>query len=240
MLIVLGIAAACGGRTTFVAPDQSSDAAGSAGAASRGGSSSTGGKTSRGGSFSTAGKLGSNLSGSANAFGGSSTGGAPCGCEPPAACEPGFYWQPVSSDCCEGGDCVLDCRDVSCVDRDCDPGMEMRSLPGDCCPRCLTVNAPPCEEAKKLYEEFRANTLAKYGAMGCSPRGCAIAQESNRCLATCGTPVPFVARDFIEEDLGNFAEETCAACPPVEQPVCLPIPPYACNANECTFAVPAQ
>jgi hypothetical protein len=239
-LLVLGAAVACGSRTSLLAPDQSDDAGGNAGVSSRGGKGSTGGKTSRGGNVGVAGTLAINLSGSGSTLGGTSAGGSPCVCELPDECAPGYYREVEPSVCCGGGPCLLDCRDLGCpdIDVDCRPGMHRGTLPGDCCPSCVPDKPSSCEEAKELYENFRAHTFGKYASLSCTPRGCAIAGESNRCAITCGTLVPAVGRDAIEEELALFAEATCSMCPLPTKPVCLPKPPSSCNVTECTFDVP--
>lgn len=236
MLLVLGVAVACGGRTSFLAPDQSDETGGSAGATSQGGKSNAGGKPSRGGNPGVAGSLVFPIAGTGSTLGGTSTGGSPCKCEPLEECAPGYYRASQPGFCCAGGPCLLDCREVGCtdIDLDCQPGMHVGTLPGECCPSCVPDNPPSCETAKKLYMEFRAEALARFGLLGCFP-GCAMAGESNRCAVTCGTPVVTVARDALEEELGLFAEATCSACPLPTKPVCLPTPPLSCNVGECTF-----
>ena len=241
VLLALGAAVACGGRTRFLAPDRSEDMASSAGTASHGASTGAGGKTSPGGSFSVAGTLSIGVGGRSN-IGGTGVGGSStCICELPEECAPGYYRKIDPGTCCGSGPCVLDCRDVSCIeiDLDCRAGMHVGTLPGNCCDTCVPDNPPSCLEAQELYKQFRADTFGKYGALSCTPRGCAIASESNRCSITCGTLVPAVGRDAIEEELELFAEATCSMCPLPTKPVCLPKPPASCNVTEeCTFDSP--
>lgn len=239
ILLVLGLAVACGGRARFLAPDASDDVGGSAGSSSRSGSAGTGGKTSLGSGPSAAGTLSFDVGGSASILGGTGSGGSStCTCEPLQACAPGYYREVDPTVCCSEGPCVLDCRDVGCtdIDLDCNAGMHVDTLPGECCPGCVPDNPPSCEVAKELYAKFRAATLAKHWALGCAPQGCAMAGENNRCAVNCGTPVPAATLNAIEEELGLFAEATCSNCPPPIEPVCLPTPPLECSVNECTFA----
>ena len=236
-MLVLGVAVACGGKTSFLDTDATAD---SAGATSRAGKASTGGKTNRGGSSSAAGTLSLDVGGSAT-LGGTSTGGSQtCACELPEECAPGYYRELDPGLCCGGGPCLLDCRDVTCsdIDLDCQPGMHVGTLPGDCCAKCVPDVPLTCAEAKDLYEKFRAETFAKYGSLSCSPRGCAIATENNRCAIDCGTLVPAVGRDAIEEELELFAEANCAACPWPTKVMCLPKPPASCYVDECTYDKP--
>lgn len=238
MLLVLGVAAACGGRTHDITPNPSNDAASSAGTPSRSGNASVGGKTSQAGSFAAAGTLSINLGGSGTALGGTGTGG--CTCSLPDECAPGYYRELDPGGCCGSGPCLLDCRDVGCTDIEisCDPGLHVGTLPGDCCPTCVSDKPSSCEEAKELYEKFRGDTFGKYGYLDCTSRGCAIAVESNRCAVNCGTLVSAIGRDAIEEELELYAEAICSICPLPTKPVCLPKPPASCNVEECTFDVP--
>lgn len=238
VLLVLGVAVACGGRAHDITPSPSDDAASSAGTTSRGGGTSAGGKASRGGSFAVAGTLSINLGGSGITLGGTGTGGCTCGV--PDECAPGYYRELDPGGCCGSGPCLLDCRDVGCPDIEiyCDAGLHVGTLPGDCCPRCVGDEPSSCEEAQKLYEKFRGETFDKYGFLDCTSSGCAIAVESNRCAVTCGTLVPAIGREAIEEELELFAEANCSICPLPTKPVCLPKPHASCNVTECTFDVP--
>jgi hypothetical protein len=239
VLLVLGVAVACGGRTHFIGPNPSDDSAGSGGKASRGGSTSAGGKASRGGSFGVAGTLNIDVGGNGSILGGTSTGGSLCLCLPDD-CAPGYYRELDPTGCCGAGPCVLDCRDLGCpdIDVDCRQGTHQGTLPGDCCPTCVPDKPSSCEEAKELYEKFRGDTFDKYGYLDCAARGCAIAVETNRCAVTCGTLVSAIGREAIEAELELYAEATCSICPLPTEPACLPKPPASCNVGECTFDVP--
>jgi hypothetical protein len=237
VLLGFGVAIACGGRSSFTPRDEPDGAGGSV---SSSGKASAGGKTSTGGKANSA---GGNLNlGAVTSFGGTVTSGGSsvCACDP-VACRPGYYQLPAPQSCC-GGECVLDCRDVGCtdIDLDCQEGMHVGTLPDECCERCVPDNPPPCEVARDLYEQYRAKTIGKYAALGCSPGGCALAGENNRCAISCGIVIPAAGRDFLEEDLGLFAEATCSSCPLPEEPPCLPIPPLTCSGGEECVFTPTQ
>lgn len=93
-------------------------------------------------------------------------------------------------------------------------------------------------EAMIQYGMLRTELMKKYQALGCSDAGtgCFLFQELNRCAVRCGTPIPRQARDFIEEELHNFAWDYCTDCPLPEEPSCPEPGAYSCQAdNTCQF-----
>lgn len=152
-------------------------------------------------------------------------------------CGLGYVSQPDPDGGC--GVCVLACGDVACTEADCPPGSHVEMRDDECCPVCVKDDALPCEEAQKLYREFRAQWLAEYDGQSCLQEPeCSILWEHNRCSATCGTPLGLDARNRVEQELSAFAEETCSSCPsPVATPCPTP-PALTCVEGNCQYAEP--
>jgi len=148
--------------------------------------------------------------------GGSGTTAAGKGCScPDIGCLEGYMpVAPAPGECCSSG-CVLDCRDVVCNDRElnCDPGLSPGKLPDECCPLCLPGSPKSCEDAREQYESLRSELLALYSTNSCDQVGCSLFTESNRCAVNCGTPITSLHRDSMQEQLQNFADNNCSACP---------------------------
>lgn len=252
MFVVLPLA--CGGRVIELPKDTAAGGgAGTAGSGSSGlhsidehiagagGATTNGGATSSHGARSSGGAAASSAGGHAPG-GATGTGGSVCLCLD-IGCAPGYAPVPPAPGECCSTECKLDCSGVGCsaIDLDCKPGWHVGNLPDECCPLCVPNVPIPCDEAIKRYDAFREERIAQYQALGCEPAGaCAIFGESNRCRQTCGTPIPLKGRDFIEEDLGNFAADYCTACPK-PLPVPCPAPPLSrCLDNVCSSASGVQ
>jgi hypothetical protein len=249
LLVCLGALHACGGRT-FDAGDAANGGSGP-GKVGPGAGSSKAGAPGAGtkppgnpGNPGTGTPIGvGGTSGAVPPTGGASTGGSStCGPCMQIGCTTGYVLAPPKpGDCCSS-ECVLDCRDEGCSDIDlgCREGFHVGTLADECCPRCLPDMPLPCEVAIQRYERLRTELIAKYQGLGCSSRGCVVFGESNRCRSTCGTPIPYEARDLIEEDLGNFAADWCGECPR-ELPQPCPAPAnVGCNLDQCTYIVDPQ
>jgi hypothetical protein len=243
-LLVIGVAGACGGHTDNTdtgSPDRAAEATdvGGSGASTKQGGPSAAGKTAG-----RAGATSPNAGSPSRSSGGDGSAGEPtasmpetagaggsCDCEPDMICEPGYVVSQDPSKCCR---CVVDCLSVGCLELDCPAGSHEAQDDYECCPSCVADQPLTCAQAREKYEQRRGELMASIESMGCTDDAdCTYFWEDNRCDVTCGTPLPLAGRDAIEDELDDFAEQSCTNCPQ-EQPIECPRPlPSTCVDSVC-------
>ncbi|HKQ68631.1 MAG TPA: hypothetical protein VJT73_04795 [Polyangiaceae bacterium] len=237
---------ACGGRETLTVHDGgggSDDTGTTAGSSTATGSTSSTSATSSGtgttsssgsgGTGTTSGGMGSGGSTGAAGSGPSGSGGsASCrdiGC-PAIGCGDGFESVLPPGACCpvcQKKECTLSCPRITCP-----PGFRLEVRPGACCPSCAP-DSMTCDRGRKQYDTLRSQLLQKLGTIGCAvDSDCAVADENNRCTATCGVPLAASVVSNWYTILKASAETSCATCPPVASPPCLFITPR-CSFGKC-------
>jgi hypothetical protein len=91
-----------------------------------------------------------------------------------------------------------------------------------------------CKAGKATYHDRRAALLKQAETTTCSvDADCGILNESNRCVVTCGTPLPAAAVSEIQPKLDPLATEQCGTCPPLPIPPCAPPGPLTCQQGQC-------
>ncbi|HVY31464.1 MAG TPA: hypothetical protein VHB79_33150 [Polyangiaceae bacterium] len=241
--IFVALPLSCGGRVLERSSDANGGAPSNGGALSSGGAPSKGGMPSHGGAPAKGGAP-SNHGGAIASAGSAPTAGmGPCLCLD-IGCSPGFAPVPPAPGQCCSSECRLDCTGVECsaIDLDCKTGWHVGTLPDECCPLCVPDVPIPCEEAMKRYDAYREERIANYQMISCEQpgNGCSFFGEDNRCRQTCGTPIPYKQRDFIEEDLGNFAADYCSQCPKPYPIPCPAPPPSRCINDVCSSEIGAK
>jgi hypothetical protein len=155
-----------------------------------------------------------------------------------SGCGDGYVSQPDPDGGCPV--CVLACGDVACATVDCETGWRMEMRSDECCPLCVKDDAPACDDAQRLYQEYRGELLETYlqGYACVEDQDCTLFLEANRCASTCGTPVSLDARDDIAAELDLYAFQNCSTCPMnFEQPCPMP-PPLVCVDSVCEYSQP--
>lgn len=213
--VCVALVTACGGRTGEV------DSDGDGGNPSK-----AGGRSATGGAPNAAGRA---SSGGSVSRGGSSMG---CAC-PDIGCGPGFRLVPDPNNCC--GTCEpIPCPTVPCPGIACASGQHLEVPEGECCPVCVPDIFEACAAGQQAYRQLREQLLEKYSSLGCkSDWDCGVIWESNRCVATCGDPLPEAVIADAKQNLSSFAEMSCASCALIPFPPCPPRREPTCQLNRC-------
>jgi hypothetical protein len=225
------LAGACGGKSAT--DDDGNDTSGKGGATSAAGGTSSG----KGGAGDTTSMGGSSVGGSSGT-GDPGKGGS--GAEPNCG---GVLCSPIPTTCKEivqeVGACCPICTDTGCEkcpDLDCEEGTHAETVPGDCCPSCLTDPPDACEMGMQAYDQLREALLEKYGSLGCvNSTECTVVHEDNACAASCGIVLPSVTASSYVDNLSSAAVG-CSTCEP---PFPIPCPaggPAACVNGKCMMA----
>jgi hypothetical protein len=91
-----------------------------------------------------------------------------------------------------------------------------------------------CKDGKSAYQAQRADWVKQAEAATCSADSdCGILNESNRCVVTCGTPLPLSAVSELQSKLDTLAGEQCGTCPPLPIPPCAPPGALRCEQGKC-------
>ncbi len=119
----------------------------------------------------------------------------------------------------------------------CDPincGSGYKTVPNGCCYECV-IDVEVCEEQRKLYVDFREETIFSQSMNACMvDADCGLFEDRTGCSPTCPFVIPNAARRGIDDRLYAFAQMTCNRdCPPPPVPPCVPPLPPRCEAGRC-------